>query len=109
MERLGLLLGPIVAGVQGGLAQAFSTDAQVAQMSWHAVVALIATVPSVGYWVIFVALGWPILIDCIRILNVKVPEWIVTDRTRKILLAVAVVAALSQGVVSVGLAAFNRF
>jgi hypothetical protein len=59
---------------------------------------LISAVPNVGYWLLFVALGWPLLMDLLNVLRISTPAWVNTKQTRRLVGVVAVLAALAQSV-----------
>lgn len=59
---------------------------------------VIAQIPQVGYWLIIVGFGWPLLMDAIRLLNLETPKWVASVRTQQALTTLAIIIPLAQGV-----------
>ena len=78
-----------IAGSQGGMSG--TTEAAL-----HLLIGVIVAIPEVGYWVLFVALGFPLLLDICAQLHIDVPEKYTTQGARRAVLVIAALAAVVQ-------------
>lgn len=57
---------------------------------------IVQTLPSIVYWLLWVALGWPLLLDTVRLLSIEVPPILFSRGFQRLLYALAVLGALSS-------------
>jgi hypothetical protein len=67
---------------------------------------LINSIPGLIWALLFVGIGWPLLLDVAKLLHVELPAFIRSAAMRWVLVAIAVLAALSRNLLSVGLGFF---
>ncbi|MFG6197732.1 hypothetical protein [Nonomuraea sp. JJY05] len=102
------LLVPIFRGIRLGAAAATANpdvfaENTPAEYVVFTLVLLLEQLPTIAYWWIFIALGWPLLSDTAHALSIELPAWVAKQRTRRILILVMVVLLLASAVL--GLAA----
>ena len=103
---VGNLLGSAVEGAQFGLERAVSRDASVWAIVGYLVVAVLASSPAIVRSLLFVGIGWPLLLDSAKLLKFDLPAFLYTDATRRVLVGVAVLASLMNNVLGAGLSLF---
>lgn len=69
------LFNLVVTGTAAGLG-AFRGDLSTPLV---ATISLLQAIPSVAFWLILIALGWPIFRDISRMLNLELPPWLSRD------------------------------
>lgn len=55
----------------------------------------IKAIPEIGYWLILVGLGWPLLLDALGLLNIETPAWLRSVALQRSLTAIAVLLPLA--------------
>jgi len=95
------LLGSALASAQFELTRAVETDASIVAIAGYLVVAFLASLPNVVRSLLFVGIGWPLLLDCSRLLRFDLPDFFYTSRTRRLLIVIAVASALMQSFVGI--------
>lgn len=105
LEAWGLiegLFGAALSSAQVGLRAATEDQSSVWTSLAYLSFAIVASLPHMVQSLLFVAVGWPILLDISRILNIVLPDFFYTDRARRVLIAVAVIAAFAGNLVGAG-------
>jgi hypothetical protein len=83
-------------GMQAAIAGSRDGISEVTETALHLVTGIVVAIPEVGYWVLFVALGFPLLLDICEQLRIGVPEKLKTPGARRAVLVVAALAAVVQ-------------
>jgi len=100
------LLESALQGAQFGLDRAVKRDASLWAIVGYILVAALASSPNIVQSLLFVGIGWPLLLDSAKLLRFDLPGFLYTDRTRRTLIVVAILAALMQNLLGVGLKFF---
>lgn len=100
------LLGSASASAQLGLNRAVEQDSSIAAIAGYVLIATLAALPNVVRALLFVGIGWPLLLDSAKVLRFELPNFFYAPGTRHALIAIAVVASLMQALVGAGMSLF---
>lgn len=101
------LLGAALAGAQIGLSNAVDGDASPLVVARHLLVAALASLPGVIRSLLFVLVGWPLLLDVAKLLHFELPDFVQKATARWLLIIIAVIAALVPNLVGASLSLFR--
>ena len=104
---VGGLLGSASSSAMFALNRAVQGDASISTIVGTFIVAIVASLPNVVRSLLFVAIGWPLLLDSAKLLRFELPEFFYSDRTRRALIAIAVIAGLMSNLLGAGLSLFS--
>jgi hypothetical protein len=82
-----IIFGAFTAGIGFGLSQSAS------DLTIILIISSLAQLPTVGYWLVFFALGGPLLVDVLKQLNISAPK-LLTSLERPSRLTYIVIAAI---------------
>ncbi len=99
------VLSPALSSAAFGLDRAAEGGSPFWILAYLAL-ALVASVPEVVRALLFVAIGWPILLDIARLVGIDLPDFMYSARARHVLIAVALVTALGRSLVTAGFSAY---
>jgi hypothetical protein len=97
------LLGSALASAQFALDRAVEGDYSTASVIGYLLVALIASIPGIVRSLLFVAIGWPLLLEVAKVLQFGLPEYLYRPEVRRVLIGFVVVAALVEVVMGAGI------
>ena len=83
-------------GMQAAVEGSRDGMSEVTETALHLFTGIVVAIPEVGYWVLFVALGLPLLLDICDQLRIGVPEKLKTPGARRAVLIVAALTAVIQ-------------
>jgi hypothetical protein len=101
------LLGSATSSALFALNRAVEGDASISKIIGTFIVAIVASLPNVVRSLLFVAIGWPLLLDSAKLLRFELPQFFYSDRTRHALIAIAVIAGLISNLLGAGLSLFT--
>ena len=103
---VGKLFGSALSGAAFGLDRATEGGDSVWTILGHVGLALVASLPGIVSDLLFVIVGWPLLLDITRLLHIDLLDFVYREGTRRLLIALAVIAALSSSLLVASLTAF---
>lgn len=101
------LLGSALAGAQIGLNNAVNGDASPLVVGGYLLAAALASLPGVVRALLFVLVGWPLLLDVAKMLHFDLPPFAYKAAARRLLIAIAVIAALVPNLMGASLSLFR--
>jgi hypothetical protein len=101
------LLGSALAGAQIGLNSAVQGNRSVLVVAGYLLAAAVASLPAIVRSLLFVVVGWPLLLDVAKLLRFDLPDLAYKDFTRRVLIAIAVIAALVPNLMGASFSLFR--
>lgn len=101
------LLGTALAGAQIGLNNAVEGDASPLVIAGYLLAAAVASLPGVVRSLLFVVVGWPLLLDVAKLLRFDLPDFIYKPAAKRTLVAIAIIAALVPNMMGVSFTLFR--
>ncbi|WP_133979195.1 hypothetical protein [Kribbella voronezhensis] len=94
------LLDPVLVGARFGVGAAFSSFEVGSGPNAGEVIAvialkLLAVAPTVAYWLIFISMGLPLVVDTLRALSIEPPPLLVRSSARRILVGIVILGLLA--------------
>jgi hypothetical protein len=96
------LVGSVLVSAQFALDRAVTGDSSAITVIGYLLLALVASIPSIVRSLLFVLIGWPLLLDVAKLLRFGLPESFYGAGARRLLIGLVVVAAVVQAVVGAG-------
>jgi|GEM_PF-5704987 len=109
LQAWGLVSGLFQVASSGGeyaLFNAMQQDHSSMATIGYVAIGILGTIPSVVSALLFVAIGLPLLLDITKLLNLQLPNWAFSSSTRILFMIIAVIGALGEQLVGVGISAF---
>ncbi|MER7243170.1 hypothetical protein [Kribbella sp. NPDC000426] len=101
------LLGSALAGAQIGLNNAVEADASVWVIAGYLLAAAVASLPGVIRSLLFVLVGWPLLLDVAKLLRFDLPDFTYKPVARRMLILIAIIAALVPNLMGASFSLFR--
>lgn len=101
------ILGAALAGAQIGLNNAVEGDASPFVVAGYLLAAAVASLPGVVRSLLFVVVGWPLLLDVAKLLRFDLPDFLHKRAAARLLAVIAIVAALVPNLMGASFSLFR--